>query len=283
MEKSNALSYSSSVMLSNCTQKWVHYKVLKTPKDADVTEDAEALQIGKIFHKVLEDTYHKDVLAANLQEYCQIAGFEEDLMALIHAMAYKYVKLHKQSGLEVIACEAKIETPQFLGYVDVVLKEADGSWWIGDLKTAGRLGDDLLSRLHYDNQLNLYSNFHGMIAEQLKLELEKFKGARYRATTKPRLKRRAGESYQAYVTRLYESVQSVDIIIPLEKMRPAEAWEDFVESFEKTERLRSGVEKPKKNFSYCHNYFRPCEYWSQCYGDTFTALKESLTIKSVGD
>ena len=38
---------------------------------------------------------------------------------------------------------------------------------------------------------------------------------------------------------------------------------------------------PKKNFSSCFNYFQPCQYFSQCYGKTFTENKNTVKLTTI--
>ena len=136
----NRLSYSSGTLLNNCETKYVHYKVKKTPIDIDADDSTEAFNIGKAFHGVLEDTLHeitedttKLVEAACKKYDCE--GKE----ALVEAMCRKYYQLNELTALQAIHCEYEIKTDVFIGYIDVVMTDKMGNWWIVDLKTAARI------------------------------------------------------------------------------------------------------------------------------------------------
>lgn len=278
MKEDTRLSYSSSTLLQNCSQRWWHYKVNKTPVDSDYVEDQTALVVGKIYHACLENTLHEGLRVEDLSKYCEDYNVKE-LMPLIHAMVLKYLKLHAASGLKVLACEIPIESDKFIGYVDAIMRDSANKWWIVDLKTAGMLDKTLTSRLHYDTQLNLYSSFTQDIADKLHLDVKNFGGARYRVTTKPRMARKAGESYYDYTKRLAKKVDSMDIVIPQGLMNPSNALDKHMSLWGLGEEIRSGKKLPTKNFSYCNSFFRPCPYWSKCYGEEFSTLSERGEIR----
>ena len=52
------LSPSSFSEYSACNRKWFLRKVARVPIDPDASEDYSAFNIGKAFHKALEDTGH---------------------------------------------------------------------------------------------------------------------------------------------------------------------------------------------------------------------------------
>lgn len=273
------LSYSSSTLLKNCSQKYFYHKVVGVAKDPDSSENEDAFNVGKCFHFVLEENGHtEDRLEELLDKGCK--AFEVDSeKAMIHAMLLRYLQAHKKSGLTPVKCEFYIENKIFIGYIDVILTDDQGYWWIADLKTASRFSEITTARLTDDPQLNLYCSFADMLAKALNLDINKFMGARYRVTTKSSLTQKASESYNEFVIRTANNVKSYDIIIPKELMSPKETYKEFKKLHAKTMKLRSGKLKPEKNRSYCDSYFKPCEYWSQCHGgNTFTKCKELLVV-----
>ena len=273
------LSYSSANLLKNCSQKYYYYKVAGVPKDPDSEENNEAFNVGKAFHWVLEENKHTEKDLLRLLE-AAVKSFEvEEHQGMIHAMLLRHLQCHQESGLEVVACEVGLGTDDFVGYIDAVLQDPDsGEWWITDLKTASRLSDILVARLHLDAQLNLYAAFADKVAELFKLDPQLFKGCRYRVTTKSVLKKKTTESYNDHVKRTAKNVKSYDYIVPLERMDPKAVMKDHKKLHAMSLKLRSGKAKPHKNTSFCDSFFRPCEYWSQCYGATFTELKDSLPV-----
>jgi len=270
------LSYSSSTLLKNCEQKYFWYKVAGVAKDEDSAQDNTAFNVGKCFHFVMEENGHtEDRLTELLTEGCK--AFEvEHKRAMIHAMLLRYLSVHKKSGLKAIKCELAMSNAEFIGYIDIILADDDGFWWIADLKTAARLSEVTLAKLHNDTQLNLYTAFYEEIAGVLELDVDKFMGCRYRATTKSLLKQKATETYIDFVLRMTKGIKSYDVIVPLGKMAPEDTYKDHMRLYQKSLDFRSGELKPTKNYSYCDSYFRPCEYFSQCHGCTYTESKNDV-------
>jgi len=277
------LSYSSATLLKNCSQKYYYYKVAGVAKDPDAEENYDAFNIGKAFHWVLETNGHTESrLEELLEEACNT--FEvQGSKSMIHAMLLRYLQVHQESGLEVVHCEFELSTDIFIGFIDVILKDSEGNWWIADLKTASRFSEITAAKLHNDVQLNLYASFSKEIGEYFGLDPKKFKGARYRVTTKSVLKQKVDESYYAHVKRTAKNVKSYDIIVPLDKMNPKKTFEEHKELHKDTLKMREGKLKPVKNLSWCDSYFKPCEYWSKCHGCTFTECKESVDMLTSGN
>jgi len=261
-------------MLKACSQKYYHYKIAATPVDPDFEQDSSVFNIGTTFHYVLEMTKHvypHPDFARLLESKCLELKLDKDDMAMIHGMLLKYHKLHQETGLTCIYAELELSSDEFYGLVDVVLvNQVTGDWWLADLKTAARLNNFVLARLHQDLQLNLYASFCNLIADYLELDIAKFKGCRYRVTTKPTIKRKSTETYLEFVVRNYTSAKTYDVPIPIEKMNPKQARESHAQLWHLANDLRSGKVLPEKNFAACDGYFKPCSYWSQCMSATHT-------------
>lgn len=278
--KLDPLSYSSANLLQNCTKKYFLHKIKKVDKDSDSEEDFDAFNIGKAFHKVLEDFKHeRGPLKNKLTDVCKLFKVEHE-QTKIHAMLLRYFDLHEKSGMKLVAAEFEIVTKTFIGYVDAILKDADGLWYICDLKTAARISDSLVARLKSDLQLNLYAGFMNHIAKQYSLNLALFAGCLYRVTTKSALRPSDKLDYDGDVRRHYASVESYEVEIPREMLNPSEAEDKHSKLYSTALSLASGKVKPLENYSYCDSYFRPCEYWSQCHGKTYTECKSDLVLKS---
>lgn len=278
IEGDTRLSYSSANLLKNCSQKYYYYKVLGIAKDVDYDDNQDALNIGKAFHWILEQTAHEDVnIVYNLDIACEEFDVEHK-KPMIHAMLLKYLKLHKEVGLQCIQTEFQVSDNRFVGFIDAILADDKGNWWIADLKTAGRLSDTTIKRLHNDYQLNLYAFHIKSIADTLDLDESQFQGIRYRATTKSPLKKRKDETYKQFVIRLYQGITSHDVAIRKEHLDPDSAMHGHMLLHDYSMMLRKGEIKPAKNFGYCDAYFRPCEYWSQCHGKNFTEENDKLEI-----
>jgi hypothetical protein len=277
-EVNTRLSYSSGTLLKNCSMKYYHYKVAGVAKDPDSEDNSDAFNIGKAFHWVLEENNHTEDNLVDLLEKAVKNFNVEDSMGMLHAMLLRYLKLHKKSGLVVKKCELGLQNDIFEGYIDAIMTEEDGTWWVVDLKTARIAAETTFARLKTDTQLNLYCSFADDIALLLGLDRGKFGGARYRVTTKSVLKKKANESYFDHVMRTAKNIKSYDIIIPVSEMNPEQAYKDHELLHSRSMDLRHDVLKPEKNLSYCDSFFKPCEYWSRCHGDTFTNCKGALQM-----
>jgi len=264
------LSYSSMKTLQSCEQKYSHYKILNTPNDPDYTE-SDALGLGKAFHQVLERTLHQDYNEALIIEAMTEHKVDPSEKELLTVMLKKYVEYRKASGIKVIKCELPLGTSSYLGFIDYIAIQGN-KWYIGDLKTAGRHDENILSQLPLDPQLNLYAYF----AEDLyiavpSLEGKQFAGCLYTQTIKSKASTSSG---------LDKGVKVIETLVPAESMNPKLVWSLFNEVHNRAVELHNG-EAPRKNLSSCFNYFSPCPYFSQCHGKTFTDNKTKVKVTTI--
>lgn len=262
------LSYSSGKVVMSCQQKYHYNKIQKLPKDPDYDE-GDAMNLGKAFHKVLETTLHtawSDKLLIAAMEEFKVDRFSRPL---ISAMLENYVKLHKASGLKVVKCEFQIPTPEYNGFIDFIAQGENG-WWIGDNKTAAAYKEEIVKRLHLDEQVNLYSYFASEIGRALEMK-GPFLGFRYRQSIKSKAQTPAG---------LAKGTPTYDIEIPAHLLRPEEAWSAHLERHSIAVELHNGV-APKRNLNACMDYFRPCEHWSKCYGKLYSDTNPEITIHTI--
>lgn len=264
------LSYSSMSTLLSCEKKYHAYKVACVPKDPDYVE-SDALGLGKAFHEVLEKTLHQDYNESLIISAMTTHNVGTDEKELLTVMLKKYVEFRKLSGIKIIKCEIALANNVFNGFIDYVAVQGN-KWFIGDLKTAGRHDESILSRLALDPQLNLYAYFAEWIdvaAPQVK-DLE-FAGCLYTQVIKSKAGTSAG---------LERGVKVYETFVPVEVMKPGEMWTLFNEIHDRALQLHAG-EVPKKNFGSCFSYFSPCQYWSQCYGTTFTESKNKVKLSTI--
>ena len=279
------LSYSSGQTFLGCKRRFWHQKVNKTKFDPDYVENYDAFNIGKAFHEVLEICKHDEekYRPEYLTNACRNHNITDPReVGLILGMVSKYIKLHKESGLVSIGEELKISNPKYLGFVDVVMVDKEGGWWIVDLKTASKFNKSLVSRLAMDPQLNLYASFRGNIAKQLGIKVEDFKGVRYRVTTKTTIVLRQGESPEDYAQRIQGKIMSADLAVPAMKLSPEKTYKLYMGIYdEMAEVFKSEEDEVPQNWNNCESFFRPCPYWSQCYNRTFTGnVDEEITVAS---
>ena len=163
------ISYSSSNTFQGCNRRFFHAKVRESTPDPDYEENSTALRLGKAFHAVLEQCFHRREKLT--PEIYQKAYDENDILTdteqlQIRAMVHRYLGLHEHSGLEVVAVEVEVGNDSYLGFIDAIMADKHGNWWIVDLKTAAKLNESLLSRLSRDPQLNVYSYFRHTLAKR---------------------------------------------------------------------------------------------------------------------
>lgn len=264
------LSYSSATLLQNCETRYYNYKIKKSEVDSDAAKrDNSHFHIGTSFHYILEMSMHKKPnKIGELLEYCvQNFGLREEDTALVHAMVIQYLRLRKDSGFEAVACEYAIEHESIIGFVDLIERQKDGSFYISDLKTASSFYDSKISELAANQQLNLYCSFYKEIAKKYNLDPDKFMGARYLVAVKSKAKQRANESYNDFVMRLVDKklVKCVFVTIPKELMRIDAAREEHMSLYNRSLEIRAGG-NPTKNLTYCNAFFKSCEYFSKCHG-----------------
>jgi hypothetical protein len=264
------LSYSSMSTLQSCEAKYYHYKVANTPKDPDYVE-SDALGVGKAFHQVLEKTLHKsyseDLIISAMVEY-NVGPEDKDLLT---TMLKKYVEFRQLSGIKLVKCELPLGTSIFNGFIDGIAV-CGNKWYILDLKTAGRHDESILSRLALDPQLNLYAHFASEIDIAVpEIVGKEFAGCLYTQVIKSKAGTQKG---------LDNGVKVVEIFIPVEEMNPEAMWSLFNEVHNRATELHGG-EAPRKNFSNCFSYFSPCQYWSNCYGKTFTENKTKVKVTTL--
>jgi len=282
------LSYSSGNLLLNCEQRYWHHKVGNTPHDADHEDNVESLNVGKAFHAVLEDTMHTETKETHklVISYCKEYEVPGKIL-MVHAMVRRYLAMHAMSGLKCILCETPLsynhpthKTDVFTGYIDAILVDPYTKvWWVTDLKTAARWDEKKVALLPQDPQLNLYSHFAVMMASVMDLDPAKFGGIRYRVTTKATIKQSAREGDADYYQRLFDRIQSLDVVIPKHLMDSQGVWDRHMELWHKAEDLRAGV-APQRNYQNCMNYMRPCPWFSQCHGELFTKSGERVKVET---
>jgi hypothetical protein len=277
------LSYSSSTLLQNCEQKYYYHKVSKIPKDKDASErDDSHFHYGTSLHYILEMSMHeKPTNIMALLEYCvQTFGLKEEHVPHIHASVIQYLRLREGSGFKAVACEYEIEHPKIIGYIDLIEKREDGSWYISDKKTAATFYENKIAELPSNPQLNLYCSFYKEIAKKFDLDPKKFMGARYLVSVKSKAKKQAKESYADFVMRLVNKkhIKCVFITIPKELMRIDETRKEIESLHKKSMKLRKGTLQPERNFSYCSAFFRGCDFFKSCHGMEYSEFLECNKI-----
>lgn len=271
IEVEGTLSPSSLQMYLSCNRKYYLKKIANIPPDSDADLDTKPFMVGKAFHKVLEDTSHKldGLPLSKVLETCKEFELSHDESVMVGAMLAKYKLMHKKSGLETIACEIELNTENFRGFVDVLLSDHEGGWWIGDMKTSASYNPAILPTLPGHIQLNLYASHVPQIAKAFKLKVKDFKGCRYRLTTKSKMIRKNGEGDKSYFERIFNAVKSLDVVLPKAILDPKTAAASHLSARNKIQNCKDPADYPE-NRGNCMNYNKPCEFWSNCHSFEYT-------------
>lgn len=278
------LSHSSIALYQGCNRRFYHYKIAKTPVDPDFVDDQKALKIGSVFHSMVEYCEHdyekyepfmfQKALSENEVTDKAIAG-------MAHGLCKKYLELHKKSGLKVVKCELPVTDENVIGFIDAVMANDEGQWWIVDLKTAAAFSKGLITKLANDPQLNLYSAYAYQVAEALDLELSKFAGIRYRVTVKPKNRFGKNDDIESYAEKIYYNTESYDLEVSKDLLNPEFARARVMHFFQEIIKGKmKGEGHFLQNFGYCENYFKPCPYWSRCHSGTYTSEPKMTVYNS---
>lgn len=280
------MSNSSFSTMKSCEAKYAHRKIYKSEIDSDVETNLRHLNIGSCFHELLELTHHtfEGLSTDEIYGCFEKHGIDSDAdRGMIIAMCKKYAVLHKKSELTCIGCEDEIGDDDVIGFIDAILQDKNGFYYITDLKTAARLDGNLLARLKNDPQLNLYAYYRGIIEEKYGLDPNKFAGVLYRVTRKSTIKMKASDSVESFADRVFDNIDSYSIFIPASELDPVSAYLAVVEAKKKALRFRDEGLEPKKNFSNCFEWYRPCEYFSKCYGYLHSESEDNFLMEDTDD
>lgn len=274
------MSVSSAALIKNCEQKWHHYKVNNYEPDVD-HKKGDALLIGSAFHWIIEQTEHKwpKKIVPYLKKYSlEDEEFTKDYYPLLIGMVWSYTKYFESTGLKLAAIEYAIKDKDFVGYIDSIPIDDEGNWWISDNKTWAFVSTSQLAQLVTHVQLNTYAFYAAQIAEDLGLDIDKFRGCRLMITTKPKNKQ-GNRSLKDFAEMMKELCITQDIEIPREILRPQHHYFNHQKMYERSQELREGKDEPVRNYSYCFSYYNSCEYWSRCHGCNYSEGKDKLVIR----
>lgn len=271
------ISYSASGVLLSCERRYWFEKVVRQAPDPDYSDDKEALNVGKAYHQVLEHSKHdsKNYTDELLNNAIKENNLSDHHRYIVFASLVSYYQLRRGSALKCIACEVKVGNEVFVGYIDVILMDSYGNWWITDLKTSGQIKEGMFARLTMDTQLNLYAYFADQVAEQLNLSMDQFMGVRYCVVGKSRMKVKPSESLIEFASRA--EVRCLDIEIDKQDMQPIAAYNSMMRLLDRANALTEMELVPNRNN--CIQYESPCPFWSQCHnGKTYSACCESVKV-----
>lgn len=275
------LSYSSCKQLQTCSKQFYLQRIAKVDKDPDVADEQLAFLYGKCYHETLELTRHsranftmaifdsvfnKYFPVVTTNGFTDVASDNLETRFGVYACLQSYYTLHEKRNLELVATEIEIGDENTIGFVDAVVADSFGHWWVMDLKTSGLVQEPLFARLHTDPQLNLYASYASQLCNKCDIDLAKFAGCRYCVVVKPRLVIKKNESMEDYAKRV--SPKIYDVEIPWEILITKKTVDHYVQMQELVKNLNEDT--ATCNYDACLVYNRPCNYWSHCHGNTYT-------------
>lgn len=270
------MSYSSACLINSCERKYWLTKVAKVPIDTDCKEDSEPFLYGNVYHTILENVKHRRVpdLREQVIKFARARDMTREQIFKVYAMVSRYLTAREDTGLQEKVGELRFQTKDYIGFIDSIITDAAGvNWWILDLKTSTQIGKALGARVHRDLQLNFYASFVPMLCQDLKLEEKNFRGVRYSICTRPQAKPKKTETMKEFALRA--KVNYDEYVVDAKDLRT-----DIASKFLETARKKQlelfelkDIEQTTPNFTSCESYFKPCSYWSRCYGKNVTDVE----------
>ncbi len=277
------LSYSTGKDFLTCEYKVYLDRVKRVAYDKDVGDDAYALRFGTAVHAVMEATlyehaaYKKQMLLGAIEA----EGLEEDDIYKVFACCVALFQESKASGLKILVCERKISGASTFGFIDAVGVDRAGRWWIMDLKTTSWFQTLTPLRLRRDPQLNVYASHADEIAAELGLNINNFAGVAYRVVTKPKTNPKPQEKLSEYAGRA--KAQARTVYIPLAYLDVQQVLTEHNKNRDRLEAVKAGEipeSQIRRNFNSCVDYNKPCKFWSQCYGASYSDCLAQIVVSS---
>ena len=276
------MTNSMARVFSDCERKFVREYLERREPDSDY-EEPNYFAFGTTVHEILELSKHDERLAnfALISQVCSENGLGDVDKAKVMAVLRSYFGLHLNAGLKPVAFEVRFQNDLTMGSVDLILANAQGQWWICDVKTVGiKLDPSMKVKLQNDQQMNLYAAFHDVLAEKLGLDAFAFQGVRYREIEKPRERVGKNETPLEFSHRLVNLPNPVarEIVLGLDDLNWQEVYQNFLGTLDRARALQvqflTDKAEGQANFNNCVKFGSPCPFYSGCYGSTYKAAKE---------
>jgi hypothetical protein len=272
-------SQSAMRVLTDCERKFQHAYVLHTVRDVDYVEPTY-FRFGSALHALAERTRHD--FAALTPEMVEGAcmeyrlDWEKDGAKLV-AMLREYSERHMASvvsqGIEILALELELVTRDWVMYIDAVLRNSLGMWWMADLKSASEFDPVVENKMRHDAQVNLYMAHAHLVAEKLGLDMAKFVGFEYREIMKPKERLKKSETRAELIERMVPPIRFTLLSSQYEGTNLV--VEQMGRQLERARAMFTSSDGITENRSLCHAKGTTCPYYSRCNGGkTYTQLKE---------
>lgn len=251
------MSYSRADSFEKCPYKWkLHYiDGIETIPDVSPTN---ALTLGTVMHKGAEEGLEA---ALNL--------YKKSVLVYSDACVHEEIKFRhwipKLAELPEGLHEVEIKDPEkFVGYIDLLVPNEDGTYDIYDYKYTSESG---VKRYKESGQLAVYKYYFE------KLGMGKVRDMYFVFIPKIQIRQKKDEDLHQFRQRLYEKLDSVEIEIWKFQDNPK-----FLEHFFENCGLIEAAKKFPKNESNLCNW---CEYGGFCKkGETYMLLPKNERRKA---
>lgn len=244
------VSYSRVSTFTNCPYQF-KLRYLDKLEPIFNLDPANALVLGTAMHIGIEE----DVLTA-------IKGYYSNYPSVTPAMINEAIKLEVmiEKARQVLPkgiYELKLETEDFVGYIDLLVEVEDGVYDLYDFKYSNNVKNYLGS-----GQLHIYKSFFEMLNPG-----KQIRNLYYVFIPKVKEKPEENEDIDAYRTRLKQLCQEAEINITRIDYNPLKT----VEFLLNTKRMVEATEYPKTPNNLCYW----CDYKNYCQSDgkNMTGLK----------
>lgn len=286
-------SHSENQSFLNCRRKWMHQYV----KRVEPMKKGNPLIVGQAVHAFIEHYYKfggKDLDHAykRFQE-----PFEAVNQALLSPEDQKEFEVQRAIGFGMCGTYAKAyrqdfdEFDQFLleqhaemvlpnghkyhGYIDVLAKDATGTWWIIETKTAAFQSNT--DNYFQDVQINSQISGYMHLAKQI---LGKFpEGVIYNVLFKTKIRPRVGEGMRGFLKRVqmeYEKYYMTKPYFARERITIGQRQLDrWLKNCDQVVRNMAEALERKEfyaNTGQCKSFFGACEFLDACLRGKYSKL-----------
>lgn len=233
-------SYSRVEVYDQCPYRY-RLRYIDGLKEMDKYDPQDPLIVGTAFHRCIEESV-PDAIAWYYAQYPIITDLHVE-----EAMKLEVIGEKARAMLDLGRCEfeVKVQTPDYLGFIDCLRPMPDGSWCIVDFKYSSSP-----DRYRDSKQIGVYAHYARLMGYDVQSGF-------FLVAPKIRIRRKKGEMDEDFRLRLREEMAKPDYRPTLVPAR-MDGWEDFRDGILRIENERLWPKRPGKLCPWCP-YQRYCE------------------------
>lgn len=233
-------SYSRVEVYNQCPYRY-RLRYIDGLKEMEKYDPQDALILGTAFHKCIEESV-EDAIAWYYSQYPIITDLHVE-----EAMKLEVIGGKARGMLDLGSCEfeVKVQTSEYLGFIDCLRRTADGSWSIVDFKYSSSP-----DRYRDSKQIGVYAHYARLMGYDVQ-------SGWFLVAPKIRIKRGKNESDVDFRLRLRGELEKPDYRPVLVSAR-MDGWEDFRDGILMIEKETLWPKRPGRLCSWCP-YQRYCE------------------------